>query len=58
MQVAEESMVGGTKIAVIAGRNLKYSNCEQIGGFSDLAVPVVWSLLASKLLKIHSCRLS
>jgi len=30
-----ESLIGGIKIAFIAGRNLKYSNCEQIGDFSD-----------------------
>lgn len=28
MQIAEESVVGDTKIAAIAGRNLKCSNCE------------------------------
>lgn len=52
------------KIAAIAGRNLKYSDCEQIEGFSDtqlhimLAVKIVWSFLSFKLLKIHICRLS
>lgn len=28
MQVAEESVLGDTKIAAVAERNLKYSNCE------------------------------
>lgn len=47
VRVAEESVIGGIKIAAIAGRNLKYSDCEQIEGFSDtrlhtmLAVKIV-----------------
>lgn len=31
----EESIAGGLKIAGFAGKKLKSSNCEQIGGFSD-----------------------
>lgn len=64
VQVAEESVIGGIKIAAIAGRNLKYSDCEQIEGFSDtrlhtmLAVKIVWCFLSFKLLNIHICRLS
>lgn len=34
VQMAEESIIGGIKIAVTAGRNVRYSDCEQIGGFS------------------------
>lgn len=35
VQVAEESIAGGLKIAGFAGKKFKYSNCEEIGGFSD-----------------------
>lgn len=31
MQVAGESVLGDIKIGAIAGRNLKYSNCEDRG---------------------------